>query len=83
MQKVTIYRVDSVSGGRSAFMPKLSEARLFSATHPELVFDEVTGKVEIVTKPQLCRMLCRDEFERQQVGSFLKMMGHEVEGRYE
>ena len=83
MQKVTIYRVDNVIGDRAAFLPKLSEARLFAARHPELIYNEVSGKVEIITKPQLCRMLCRDEFERQQVGEFLRMMGHEVEGRYE
>jgi len=83
MQKVTMYRVDVVGGDRSVYLPKLSEARLFAAGHPELNFNEVTGKVEITSKPQLSMMLCSDWVAEREVGSFLHKMGYAVEGRYE
>ena len=83
MQKVTMYRVDVVGGGRSVYLPKVSEARLFAAGHPELVFDEKTGKVEITSKPQLSMMLCSDWLAEREVGSFLLKMGYGIGGRYE
>ena len=83
MQKVTMYRVDVVGGGRPFYLQKLYEARLFAARHPQLNYDEGSGKVEITSKPQLSMILCSDWVAEREVGDFLRMMGYTVEGRYE
>ena len=81
--KVTIYRVDSLTGGDPCYLPLKSMAEVWGRMRG-WEYDRKTSRTVIDGKGPLCKMLAKDALAERQIGAFLQKWGYWDDGeRYE